>query len=238
MSDTLRTLLQSDLGNGEKVLAVLAATGKPSSISDIKTLAADHGLKINAKWNASTYLRRSKGLAIRTTKGWELTEAGRARTSSWGIGVGSAAAINALNELRAEVASLASEDTRRFLIEAISCVERGYFRAAVVMTWVAAIHEMQSFILNNHLPAFNAEAVRRDSKWRPAKSIDGMSRMKESDFLEVADALGVIGKNVKAELKNCLERRNACGHPNSYLLKELTVAHHVEVLVLNVFSKF
>ena len=238
MSDTLRTLLQSDLGNGEKILAVLASAGKPSSISDIKKLAADHGLKISAKWNASTYLRRLKGLAIRTTQGWELTEAGRTRTAAWGIGVGSAASINALNELRAEVATLTSEDTRRFLIEAISCVERGYFRAAVIMTWVAAIHEMQSFILANHLPAFNGEALKRDPKWRPAKSIDGMSRMKEADFLDVADSLGVIGKNVKAELKNCLDRRNACGHPNSYLLKELTVAHHVEVLVLNVVSKF
>ena len=238
MSETLRTLLQSDITNGDKVLSLLAANSKPSSIPELKLLAADHGLGAVGNWNVANYLGRLKGLAIKTTKGWELTDAGRLKAKSWGIGVGSATVVNTLHELRAEIASLASDDTRRFLIEAVNCVERGYFRAAVVMTWVAAVHEIQSFVLANNLQAFNAEALKRDAKWRPAKSIDGMSRMKESDFLEVADAIGVIGKNVKAELKNCLDRRNACGHPNSYLLKELTVAHHVEVLVLNVFSKF
>ena len=238
MSEALRTLLQSGRGNGDKLLALLGALSRPSQVADIRRLAADHGLRITEKWNVPTSLSRQKKMAIRTTDGWELTEAGREKVASWGLGRRSAAAANALSSLRAEVESLTSEDTRRFLIEAISCVEQGYYRAATIMTWVAAIHELQSFVLKNHLVAFNAEAVRRDSKWRAAKSIDGLSRMKESDFLEVADALGVIGKNVKAELKNCLERRNTCGHPNSYLLKELTVAHHVEVLVLNVFSKF
>lgn len=133
---------------------------------------------------------------------------------------------------------MASEDTRRFLTEAISCVEQGYYRAAVVMTWVAAVHELQSYVLANFERELNTEARRRDAKWRPATTIDGIARMKEADFLDVSETIGVIGKNVKAELKNCLDRRNACGHPNSYKLSELTVAHHVETLVLNVFARF
>jgi len=43
---------------------------------------------------------------------------------------------------------------------------------------------------------------------------------------------------VKAELKQCLDRRNGCGHPNSLKIGPNTVAHHLEILLLNVFNKF
>jgi hypothetical protein len=62
--------------------------------------------------------------------------------------------------------------------------------------------------------------------------------MKERDFLNRAATIGVIGKNVKATLIECLDRRNGCGHPNSLKLKDRAVAHHVEALVLNVFQVF
>jgi len=48
----------------------------------------------------------------------------------------------------------------------------------------------------------------------------------------------MLSKNVKTELKNCLDRRNRCGHPNSLKLGANTVAHHIEVLLLNVFKVF
>jgi hypothetical protein len=60
----------------------------------------------------------------------------------------------------------------------------------------------------------------------------------ERDFLDRIAALSIIGKNVKQELEKCLERRNGCGHPNSRRLGQNTVAHHIEVLLLNVFEKF
>jgi hypothetical protein len=61
--------------------------------------------------------------------------------------------------------------------------------------------------------------------------------MKESDFLNRLVAIGVIGKNVKQSLKECLDRRNACGHPNSYKLGQNIAAAHIETLLLNVFSR-
>jgi hypothetical protein len=48
----------------------------------------------------------------------------------------------------------------------------------------------------------------------------------------------VLQKNVKKELTNCLDRRNGCGHPNSFKIGAITVAHHIEVLILNVFRVF
>jgi hypothetical protein len=63
--------------------------------------------------------------------------------------------------------------------------------------------------------------------------------MKEHDFLDVLNAIGVLGKNVKQELQNnCLQLRNSCGHPNSFKVGEHRVAAHIETLIQNVFSKF
>jgi len=61
-------------------------------------------------------------------------------------------------------------------------------------------------------------------------------RMKENDFLDRLVALCDIGKNVKAELAACLDRRNGCGHLNSMKLGPNTVAHHLEIFFLNVFK--
>ena len=93
-------------------------------------------------------------------------------------------------------------------------------------------------MIQNHLSAFNAEAKRRDSRWKLAKTRDDLARMKESNFLDILEALSIIGKNVKQELKNCLQLRNGCGHPNTLKISENRVASHIEILILNVFSKF
>jgi hypothetical protein len=106
------------------------------------------------------------------------------------------------------------------------------------MSWVAAAHTLQNYVVRNCLAAFNLEAKKRDGKWALAKTSDDLARMKEADFLDVLDKIGILQKNVKVEIKGCLDRRNGCGHPNSYKLSELTAAHHVDVLTINVFSTF
>jgi len=106
------------------------------------------------------------------------------------------------------------------------------------MSWLAAVHVLHKYVVIKHLAAFNAEAKRVDNKWKEARTSDDLGRMKESDFLDRLVALSIIGANVKKELKNCLDRRNACGHPNSMKLGANTVAHQLEILLLNVFKVF
>ena len=71
-----------------------------------------------------------------------------------------------------------------------------------------------------------------------AKSELTRNLMKEYDFLQVLAALSIIGKNVKDELEQCLKLRNSCGHPNSLKIGEHKVASHIEILILNVYSKY
>ena len=93
-------------------------------------------------------------------------------------------------------------------------------------------------IIQHHLSAFNAEAAKRDRTWRPASTSDDLARMKEYDFIQVLQAISVIGKSVKDELEAALRLRNGAGHPNSLKLGEHRTSGHVESLILNVYSKF
>jgi hypothetical protein len=237
--DALKDILhQSKLNISEKILICLVVNeNKPKSISEIKSIAENAGLWLGTI-NISQYLSRTKGLAIRTPKGWELTSKGiQAIETLIGVSIKSPATIITA-DLRKNLPKIANPDTRSYLEEAIKCAEAGYFRAAVIMSWVGAISILYDYVIKSKLTEFNKEASRRDSKWKIAKFRDDLALMKESDFLDILESISIIGKSVKIELKKRLDLRNGCGHPNSLKIGENIVAAHIESLILNVFSQF
>jgi len=139
--------------------------------------------------------------------------------------------------LRNHLAGVSDPLTESFVTEAITCYEMGLHKAAVVLSWVGAVSILQEYIIQNKLAEFNAEARRRNLKWKDAKTRDDFGRMKEYDFLQILEGISVIGKSVKQELEKRLQLRNACGHPSSLRISDNTVAAHIEVLILNVFSR-
>ena len=234
----LKTWLHRDVSRLDKLLLVLASFSDSCTLAELKERALGAGLRINDSWAASTILSRSKGMAIRTPAGWEVTDSGRRHLRELGVSSIGPAALEVATGLRAELAKIVNEDTRAFVEEAIECYESHLYRSAIVMSWLAAIDVLQRRVIANHLKAFNAESRRVDPKWKIAKTSDDIGRMREVDFLERIAATSVIGKNVKTELKACLDRRNGCGHPNSLKVGANTVTHHIEVLLLNVFKPF
>jgi len=150
----------------------------------------------------------------------------------------SPAVVQVATDLRAELPKIVNTDTRLFVEEAIKCYEAELYRSAIVMSWLAAVDVLHKNVHQHHLAQFNAEAKRVDGRWRDAKTTDDLGRMAEADFLDRIAAISVIGKNVKKELKDCLDRRNGCGHPNSLQIGTNTAAHHIQILLLNVFQKF
>lgn len=242
MLDTniLKDLLhQPGMSKLDKLLLCMAVDEKkPKAIKDIKEIAKSAGLHGAKTWNISAFLSGSKGKAIRTDKGWELTQEGKIRVS-----VLAGAAVSGFdpviaNNLRSHLAKIADPQTSEFLDEAIRCYESKLYRAAVVLTWVGAVSVLYNYVHANKLKEFNNEARRRDQKWKDAKSRDDLSRMKEHNFLQIAAAISVFGKNVKDELEGCLKFRNGCGHPNSLRIGESRVSAHIETLILNVFSVY
>ena len=97
---------------------------------------------------------------------------------------------------------------------------------------------LQGHVLHHKLHEFNAAAISRNQKWKQARTKDDLGAMKEKDFLDVLQAISVIGKSVRQELQVCLTLRNSCGHPSSLQVGENRVASHIESLVLNVFSAY
>ena len=60
----------------------------------------------------------------------------------------------------------------------------------------------------------------------------------EADMLLVCQDAGIVDKAERMELQARLDLRNRCGHPNSVKLAEHAVASHIEILLLNVYSKY
>jgi hypothetical protein len=210
-----------------------------SSVSQIRKVAEQAGMRDAKACNVSLYLARTSGLSIRTAHGWELTDAGQERVNELlgRIGRVSLSSVT-VRALREHAAKLSNPDTKAFVLEAIECVGSRLYRAAVVLSWVGALSLLHQHIVTHHLIDFNTEAIRRDPKRKQAKTVDDLGRIGEYDFLQILEHISVVGKNVKAELEDCLRLRNGCGHPNPLKLGEAMVAAHVETLILNVFEKF
>ena len=226
--------------NFDRVLLCLAVTAdKPSKLQEIREIALAAGWARAKSTNLSDYLGRAKGLAIRTPERWQLTGDGKKHIKQILPGsIGVTPPPQMATTLREYLVKMTKSDIQAFVEEAVKCYEAKLYRSAVVLSWVGAIAVLYDYVVAHKLIDFNAEAVKRDMKWKSATNADGLARMKEHDFIQVLAAIGVLGKNVKDELEGCLKLRNGCGHPNSLKLAENRVAAHIEMLMLNVFDKF
>lgn len=234
----LKTWLHRDFSPREKLLLILASLDKPASLNEIREASKTAGFRIPTKWNMSKTLSRSKGQAINTPSGWEISETGRAQLRDMGVTDISPAAMNVAFDLRKHLEKIKVKDTRNFVDEAIKCHEFGLYRAAIVMSWLGAVSVLHGHVHTNRLDDFNSEASRVDKRWRTAVTTDDLGKMNEDKFLDTIERLSIIGKNVKETLKECLKRRNGSGHPNSHKFSTNQSAAHLEALLLNVFEPF
>lgn len=238
-SDLFALLADPGRTRKETVLLILASAQRPLQVAEIKGLGKKNGLHTISNWNVSQVLGSLRGLVGRVEDGWVLTPRGSERVGEIeGIETRPEISTALARDLRKAAAEVGSPEVVSFLEEAVVCFDKKLYRAAVVLTWVGAVAVLKERVVSQHLVQFNGEAARRDKKWKTAKTTDDLSRMKEHDFLQVLEAISVIGKSVKRELEGCLVFRNGAGHPNSLKLGEARAAAHIETLVLNVFGPF
>ena len=223
-TNDLKSLLHKQVPRQDKLLLILSTFSQPSAMKTVLSRGREAGFKIPTSWNPSLVLTRSAGLAIRTPGGWEITDAGREHLRKYETSRVSGAAAQVAHDLRAHLDHVRHADTRNFVIEAVECFEWHFYRSAVVMSWLAAVHVLHQHVYAAHLAVFNSEASRVDAKWRPAKTTDDLGRIGEADFLDRLVAISVLGKSVKDELAGCLKLRNGCGHPNSLKISTNAVA--------------
>jgi len=237
--ESLKQLLNSPELSRKSAILLLLAFDECSikAVSDIKILAKKSGLRRIEKWNVSQILKDLGEFAVRLDAGWEISPLGLQELSTTGL-LAKSPLATANSSLRKHLDLLPEGSTKEFLIETIQSLEYGLLRSSVVLSWVGAVSVLYDYVVNHKLSEFNTEAHRRDSKWKPAKNQDDLCKMKEFTFLEILEGISIISKNCKKELQDCLALRNSCGHPNTLAVGENMVAAHVEMLILNVYTKF
>ena len=128
---------------------------------------------------------------------------------------------------------------KEFLKEALDCFEIGANRAAIVMTWILAMDHLFAYILAHKLSDFNA-ALAKDKgvKLTSVSHRDNFTEIKETKFIELCRAAGIISNDVRKILDQKLGTRNSCAHPSGVTVNKSKVIDFVEDLVDNVILKF
>lgn len=128
---------------------------------------------------------------------------------------------------------------KEFLKEAIECFEVGANRAAIVMTWILAMDHLFAHILTHKLTDFNA-ALSKDKgvKIDAVNQRDDFTEIKETKFIELCRAAGIISNDVRKILDQKLGTRNSCAHPSGVTVNKSKVIDFIEDLVDNVILKF
>jgi hypothetical protein len=236
--ELISLLSSTTLTRRDKLIAILFSDGNsPKETSDIKRIGINAGLREIEKWNISDTLGKSKGCVTKLKQGWILTKEGFAYAEQ-SIYENPSSTKSIAKGLRPLLPSIKNIESRTFIEEAIKCLEVDAFKAAIVFSWVGAISILYDYVVTNKLTEFNAEAKRRDAKWKNAVTRDDLALMKESDFLDILASLSILGKNVKEHLKTNLNDRNSCGHPSSVVMGKHNVESHIEFLINNVYKKY
>lgn len=167
---------------------------------------------------------------------WKITDAGEAKVRHE-LGIADDA-----SELRAEIAELtalaqkvASEETRDFLLEAVSCLGAKALRAAVVFVWSGAIWTVQEWLMKRPLGDVNKQ-IEKHQKTREVKRIDDFAFVNDNTTLIVARDLGLWDKGQHKMVEHALDLRNQCGHPSRYKLPLSRCKSVIEEMVTLVFS--
>jgi hypothetical protein len=235
-------------GQRPPVLLLLSHVAQPAALATIKEKGIEIGFKPIGKWNVSEILARAAkdGQVAPLPEGWKITLTGLDVIADH-YRPEAAIVAEARHSLRAHLQNVGDPQRRAFLEEAVLAFDARAYRAAVVLAWVGAMHIVQEHIVANHLSAFNAAGMARAAKansnggkyvFVPVRSVKDFGIVGEADVLQIAQDAGILHKAEKQTLNERLDLRNQCGHPNPLTIGEHTVAHHLEILMLNVYSKY
>lgn len=143
--------------------------------------------------------------------------------------------------LRGLLTKFVNHDEQGFLQEAIDCYEIGARRAAIILTWLLALHHLQSYTLKHRLSDFNAALAKNTDKRIKVTSIskyDDFSEIPEGKFIELLRGAGIISNDVRKILDVKLGVRNSSAHPASVSISEVKATDFIIDLVNNVVLKY
>ncbi|MCR8646386.1 hypothetical protein [Leptospira interrogans] len=145
------------------------------------------------------------------------------------------------------MAGIVDSEEKDYLHEAIKCADRGYFRAAAVMGWCAAISRIHNCILKHGFTVFNVTSARiasdgqgrfkRFKKTFNVQSLSDLRQVFDTDILWVLEGMGLIDLNEHTRLRSCFDLRNQSAHPGDAPVTEYNLLSFFsdikEIILLN-----
>jgi len=130
-----------------------------------------------------------------------------------------------VSELDSLLTSVTVPSELLYLGEAANCLKQGYFKAAVVMGWCAAINRVHLKIEQLGFTQFNTTSATMKNatsgaykRFNKTYSINSLSELREvfdNDVLWIVEGLGLIDSNERKRLVACFDLRNQSAHPNN-----------------------
>ncbi|MFY9727397.1 MAG: hypothetical protein WB579_11800 [Bryobacteraceae bacterium] len=114
-------------------------------------------------------------------------------------------------------------DQKGYLDEALRCIKADCKRAAAVLGWSAAMHQLHCKIEELGLDTFQAKSAELASQKKgrfkgfdgtgPIQSISDLRETADRKVLIVLDGMDLIEGNQRRRLEHCLDIRIQCSHP-------------------------
>jgi len=97
--------------------------------------------------------------------------------------------------------------------EAIGCIEKGFYRASIVIAWAGFIDCIESILESDGMK--KVHTLRPN--WKKFKNIEMLKEsISEYQIIEVAKDTGLLTKSECKTLHGLLSKRNECAHPTNF----------------------
>lgn len=137
------------------------------------------------------------------------------------------------------IEKVTDDKERSFLEEAINCYQVQANRATVIMTWVAAMSHMHSYVFREKLDDFNtAFAANPEKKIKKVTHLDDFSVISEDKFILLMKSGNIISNDVRKLLDEKLGTRNSAAHPSGIEITGHKATEFALEIIKNVLLKY
>lgn len=143
-------------------------------------------------------------------------------------------------------ASLGNPDESDYLREAIACARAGYFRAAAVLGWSAAIDRVHRKIESLGFRQFNVTSAQmasqqagRYKKFNQVQNVNSISEIREvfdTIVLWIVEGMRLIDSNQRTRLRSCFDMRCQSAHPGDAPITQFNLLSFFSDLDQIIFS--
>jgi len=98
------------------------------------------------------------------------------------------------------------------LRETLKCIEHGFYRPSIILSWIA----FMDFVLDHIFTNGNQNLIAAKPTWEYTSKEQMTEKETDYNIIEVLPSLGLCNRTQKKALHGLLNKRNECSHPSDY----------------------